>query len=115
MTSKELNLMLISTFPQLDKAYHEQVDWQEGDDTGSHVVYGDVLVPAMLFLLNGKRYDTVAEYFDFVESLLVYGDEYASDVVIATVIESIVLSDADESAILPLLGPETKKAWNGFE
>ena len=45
MDIKQLNQLLISKFPELEKEYHEEVDWQEGDETGSHVVYGDVLTP----------------------------------------------------------------------
>ena len=39
MTNKELNQFLVKTFPELKQAYDEEVSWQEGDDTGSHVVF----------------------------------------------------------------------------
>ncbi len=42
MTSKCLNQKLLAAFPELERPYRDQTEWQEGDDTGSHVVYGDV-------------------------------------------------------------------------
>lgn len=45
MTSKELNLKLIEALPEIKDVYNEEISWQEGDETGSHVVYADVFVP----------------------------------------------------------------------
>lgn len=45
MTNKELNLKLINDFPDLYEVYKSETEWQEGDNTGSHTVYGDVLAP----------------------------------------------------------------------
>ena len=38
MDVKQLNQLLINKFPELEREYHEEVDWQEGDETGSHGV-----------------------------------------------------------------------------
>jgi hypothetical protein len=38
MTPRELNLKLLAAFPELERAYREETSWQEGDDTGSHVI-----------------------------------------------------------------------------
>ena len=45
MTSKELNLKLIESFPEIKDVYFEETSWQDGDETGSHVVYADIFVP----------------------------------------------------------------------
>lgn len=45
MDAKQLNRRLVNRFPELEEKYHDEVDWQEGDGTGSHVVYGDVFAP----------------------------------------------------------------------
>jgi hypothetical protein len=74
MTSRELNLKLISAFPELKVKYKKKTEWQEGDETGSHVVYGDILVPILEALLEGKQYSKTKKYFDFLESLLLSGD-----------------------------------------
>jgi len=110
----ELNQKLINAFPDLTKAYHEQVDWQEGDDTGSHVVYGDVLVPVMLAYLRAEYYNIVQKYFDFLEAILVAGDEYAADVITTTVIESLFFDDLDAARVRPLLGKKTREIWDNF-
>jgi hypothetical protein len=43
MTSKELNLFLLRLLPEIKDSYIEEVSWQDGHDTGSHVVFEDVL------------------------------------------------------------------------
>jgi hypothetical protein len=113
MTPKELNLKLVGAFPELGRAYREQTDWQEGDDTGSHVVYGDVLVPAMTAQLSTGQYAPLKKHFDFLEELLASGDEYAADVVASTVIESIAFDGDYEAGFMNMLGTETKKIWDG--
>ncbi len=45
MTSKEMNLKLLSAIPEVSNKYYEETSWQDGEDTGSHVIYADVLVP----------------------------------------------------------------------
>jgi hypothetical protein len=114
MTSKELNQRLILTFPELRDEFKQETEWQEGEDTGSHVVYGDVLVPAILFLLKGRRYDTVKKYFGFLEAFLAEGDEYATEVVVATVIESIAYDEVSTDDIAPLLGPLSRNEWDSY-
>lgn len=115
MTAKELNSRLITAFPDLSKAYHECVDWQDGNDTGSHVVYRDVLVPVMLALIKGNKFETAKRYFDFIEDLLALEDEYATDIVTTTVLEDIFLDDINKERIKPLLGAKALTIWKGFE
>ena len=45
LIQKILNLKLIERFPELRNKYKEEVSWQEMDETGSHIVYGDVFTP----------------------------------------------------------------------
>ena len=115
VTSKFLNQKLIAAFPELERPYRDQTEWQEGDDTGSHVVYGDVLVPVILALLKAGDRRLVKKYFDFLESLLATGDDYAIDVVATTVIESIVLDRGEAEEVKPLLGEASLKIWEGYE
>ncbi len=103
MTSKCLNQKLLAAFPELERPYRDQTEWQEGDDTGSHVVYGDVLVPVILALLKAG------------DRLLATGDDYAIDVVATTVIESIVLDRVEAEEVKPLLGEASLKIWEGYE
>lgn len=39
MDAKKLNQLLINNFPDLEEKYHAEVDWQEGEETGSHVLF----------------------------------------------------------------------------
>jgi len=115
MTSKELNLRLLEALPEIKDIYSEEVEWQEGDDTGSHVVFGDVLTPYLL--LNASAGNTVSmqKIFDYIESLLQSNDEYASEVITCSVLESIVLEDTDLDLIESLLGTKTKEIWENLK
>ena len=115
MTSKELNLKLVKAFPELETVYHEQTEWQEGDETGSHVVYEDVFVPALLDLIKSKDYCKAKTYFDFVEVLLEEGDDYAIDVMTVSVIESVAFDDVDENETSKLLGAKSLKIWEEYK
>jgi len=115
MTTKELNLKLVDAFPELKQSYLEETEWQEGDKTGSHIVYGDVLVPVMLMLIKSGNYKNVQRYTDFLERLLNEDDEYATEVVAATVIESIFFDNIDRKAFKALLGQKGAAIWSRFE
>ncbi len=93
MISKELNFKLISSFPELKNEYKDEVSWQEGDDTGSHTIYGDVLVPYIRKAIQEKNSLILVKVFDFLESLLLCKDEYAMEVVYFSVIESLIYDE----------------------
>ena len=87
MTSKQLNQKLITLLPEIEELYTEEVNWQEGDETGSHVVFGDVLVP---FVLKNSDFDIIKKCFDVVESILELNDEYAEEVITLSFLENFV-------------------------
>lgn len=93
MKEKEFNLKLIEKFPELKPKYEDEVNWQEGDNTGSHVVYGDVFVPFIIENLNKKDNEKLIEIFNFIEELLNMNDDYVEDVISVSVIESIIYKD----------------------
>lgn len=70
MTSKELNKLLIETFPELNDSYVEEVQWQEGDDTGSHTVYGDIFTPYVIICIENNKQEEIRKIFSYVEFLL---------------------------------------------
>jgi hypothetical protein len=114
MTAKDLNMKLISVFPELRQAYMEQTEWQEGDNTGSHVVFGDVLVPIMLMYIKSGNYEIVKKYFDFLEGVLRKGDTYAANVIATSVIESIAFDDVAKGEVRKLLGEKCLEIWNEY-
>jgi hypothetical protein len=114
MTPKELNSRLITAFPELEKEYKEIVDYWEDEEPGSHVIYGDVLVPRLEFLIQGGQFVKVKNFFGFLESLLIEGDEDAVDVVWVTVVEDLFFSEVDRNHVEPLLPPEMHKIWKSY-
>lgn len=112
MTSRELNLKILEYFPKLKNAYEDEVSWQEGDETGSHVVYGDVFVPHFEQNLNARNIEGLTYMFKFLEDLLAMEDDYAENVIAVNVIEGNEDKLID-SEIHKLLGPRTKKVlWD---
>lgn len=93
MTSKELNLKLIEAFPEIKNVYLEETAWQEGDKTGSHVVYEDVFVPFIKMQINNKNKTLLAEIFEYIEKLLELDDKYANEVISLSVIESLLFDE----------------------
>jgi hypothetical protein len=115
MNAREMNTKLISAFPELKRAYEECTSWQEGDETGSHIVFGDVLVTLMLEYIKSENYQLVKKYIAFLESLLQSDDEYATDVIATSVIEGIIFDDIDQAEVKKLLGEKCLEIWRGYE
>lgn len=92
MTSKELNLKLKYFLPELAELYDEETNWQDGDDTGSHIVYGDVFTPFVIEKIKLKDDKTVKKSFKFMEELLSLSDKYANEVIAFSVIEALLFN-----------------------
>ena len=39
MTAEKLNKTLLSLLPEIKNSYIQETEWQEGDYTGSHIVF----------------------------------------------------------------------------
>ena len=89
MTNKELNQFLIASFPELKHAYNEEVSWQEGDDTGSHVVFGDVFTPYLEKLIETKNEEKLKIAFNFIEEVLANNSKYCDQVIAFSVLEKL--------------------------
>lgn len=100
MTSKELNLKLIESFPEIREAYIEETAWQDGDETGSHIVYEDVFVPFLKEQLIDEKEQTLNDAFTYIEKLIELNDEYANEVVALSVIESLLFDEEVDKAYL---------------
>lgn len=109
MKSRELNRLLINTFPNLVKQYHEEVDWQEGDDTGAHTVYGDVFTPYIVECTKSNNVKELGRIFNYIENLLEKNDTYTNEVIAFSVLESIEYTIKNNKKILNILGQMTKK------
>lgn len=109
MTSKELNKLLIKTFPDLISSYKEEVEWQEGDNTGSHTVYGDVFTPYIINCIENNQQQKIEKIFLFIESLLNKEDPYTDEVIAFSVLESIEFLLKENKNLQNKLGEKTSK------
>lgn len=92
---KRFKFKIDRKFPELKEKYDEEVNWQEGDNTGSHVVYGDVFTPFIRKKLEEKDNRKLEKIFEFIEKLLETNDDYIENVLSVSVIESIIYDDTD--------------------
>ncbi len=110
MISAELNRILVNKFPILREKYLDEVEWQEGDNTGSHTVYGDVLTPYLTECILEDRREEIQIIFDFLEELLMLDDKYADEVVYLSVFEGLTLLFKEKTYLKSLLKEKSKKA-----
>ncbi|EIB7773371.1 hypothetical protein K9J57_002186 [Listeria innocua] len=114
MKSKELNKLLVESFPNLNEEYVEETSWQKGDDTGSHTVYGDVFTPYLTGCIEENKQIELVQAFEYVEKILELEDEYAVDVVTFSVLESIAYLFKEKRDLYNLLGVKTKESIKEF-
>ena len=108
MTSKELNLKLIDSFPEVKDVYYEETSWQDGDETGLHVVYADVFVPFIKAQISDGQEQTLASAFHYIENLLELNDEYANEVIALSVLESLLFDEnVDNTFFIEFAKPKT--------
>ena len=110
MTSKELNLKLIQNISEVKDKYIEETSWQDGDDTGSHVVFADVLVPYTKEQMLKNHKEAVERVFTFIEDMLDLDDEYVNEVIALSVIESLIFeSEVKDKMLFKYVKPKTLK------
>lgn len=89
MTNIELNKFMLKSFPGLENAYLAETSWQEGDVTGSHVVYGDVFCPYIEKMYIEKNDEELNKIFQFIESILSIESLYCDEVIAFSVLEKL--------------------------
>lgn len=104
-----LNKKIVEYIPKLRSKYDEEVSWQEGDCTGSHTVFGDVLTPYLIECILQNHNDEVVLVFKFLEEILSLNDDYAEEVVSLSVFESIAYVFEEKSYLIDYLGERSKK------
>ena len=109
MEAKELNRLLIDRFPELEKKYHDEVDWQEGNETGSHVVYGDVLAPYLEAAVAQNKQEVLKKMFVFVEDILCQNEDYSDEVIMFSVLERILYDKEQVQNCRKYFGKRTEK------
>ena len=95
MKSCDLNQKLLEYLPEIEGPYNEEVSWQEGNNTGSHIVFEDVLTPYIRKCAEKKDSVVLQKSFSAIEKILSLNDEYAEEVVQLSVLESILFSEKE--------------------
>jgi hypothetical protein len=109
VNSKEMNIMLIKEFPNLIDKYKEEIDWQEGPETGAHVVYGDVLTLYLINCIEKNNKVEVIAILKFIERILKYNIKYSDEVIAFSVLERIEYQYRDSNLLNDNYGEFTKK------
>lgn len=109
MKSEELNGMLMKYFPDLKEKYIAEVSWQEGDSTGSHTIYGDVLTPYLVECIENNNVPEIKKTLDFLEEVLKLNDKYSDEVIAYSVIESVAYLFENSANLQSYLGNYSKK------
>ncbi len=112
MNSKEMNRLLIDEFPELLGAYQDEVRWQEGDDTGSHIVYGDVLTPYFIECFSNNNEIKVVKILNFIEKILELDFTYSNEVIAFSVLERIKYGYENSDLLIKHIGLLSSKLWN---
>lgn len=119
MTYAELNGLLVRRLPELSDKYWELRKLWEGDEPGPHVVYGDLLAPYVVELLEtGRDPAALQRAFALIEELASDGRGEIRDVAGASVLEAVIQRSSTRERAWALMGPATQlmartiaKAW----
>ena len=86
----DLNQTLFARFPELARPYASLRDVWQHKEPGPHIVYGDVLTPHIIQLLESRSSDSSLQaIFEYLEELLSQRDQSIKDVVGASVLERL--------------------------
>jgi len=103
-----LSQRLLEAVPELRIPYEQQLKVSSGEDPGAHIVFGDVLAPYLILLLeSGQREDTVRRIFELLEELAVHPDVHVREVVAQAVVERLAEDKALLSVAGKYMGPRT--------
>jgi hypothetical protein len=109
MNSRKLNQLLIENFPNLLDKYNEEIEWQEGDETGSHTVYGDVLAPYLIECIIEHNDFEVIKILNFIERILELNDKYSDEVIAFSILERIEYEYRDSELLCSNYGKLSKQ------
>lgn len=108
MSFDQLNAELLNRFPELGEEYSRTTELSGGDAPGQHIVFGDVLTPHVIRLLeSGTANVELVTLFGFLEELLQRGDERITEVVVASVLERLNDRAKWRNASRSYMGPKT--------
>lgn len=110
MEYSNLSIELISHVPELRSNYEQELELWDGKDPGAHNIFGDVLNPFLLKLLDeNNNKQLLSRIFAFLEKMAISQNKLVQEVLACTVLERI----GDDKIILEkaeqFMGEATKK------
>ena len=104
---EEMNRILLDRFPELKNRFIEETSWQDGINTGSYVVYQDVLMPYIVECFSKNDTDAINRIIAFVEDLASSDDYEVRNLIGVTIIDNVRMYDI-EDRFVSLMGPHSK-------
>lgn len=106
-----LGIRLIEEIPELEKAYRKEIEWWGEEKPGPHVIYGDVLTPHIIRLLeSGDNPEAIKRAFGLLEMLIADEDIEVQAVAVVTVLDRLVGNAEWMRLMKPYAGPLATKA-----
>lgn len=104
---------LFNRFPELEEVYHRDFAYMASEEPAPYVVFGSILIPALITGLERADREMIARLCGFLEdvSLAARSDLSLLGLMKVEVAEWLG-SAASEERLAPSLGPETKRICN---
>ena len=109
---EDLGAKLIETIPELEDAYRERLQWWGEETPGAHIIYGDVLTPHIIRLLEsgGDDVEAITTAFGLLEALISDEDVRVQEVAVVTVLERLQGNPEWVRLMKPHVGPLARQA-----
>lgn len=112
--TKELNTMLLETFPELKEKFEDETSWDDGIETGSYVVYEDIFMPFVVQAFVGDDQESINRIMLFVERLASIDDTDIKNLIGITIIDNVRMYDFEE-CFANLMGPNSRVLYDAWE
>lgn len=108
---ENLSRRLVEEVPELEDAYRKELEWWGEETPGPHIIYGDVLTPYIIRLLeSGDDPGALRRAFDLLERMIADEDLEVGAVAVVTVLERLQDSDEWLKLLKPYAGPLAREA-----
>ena len=80
---------LVEVVPELQQSYELELEWWGNEQPGPHIIFGDLLNPYLISLLESHNQPILKQIFTFLEQLANHEDIKVQEVVAVTVCERL--------------------------
>ena len=108
------NSLLLKRFPEIKYDFDAYASWQDGLETGSFLIVEDVLTKHIWKSAEKGDFAFIKRVFEFAEDVLNQGDEYACNVIVIGLLETIK-SDKRASTITAYLLPRARQEYESIK